>query len=343
MTEITTYNTTTALGDVLTVAQAAQMADYHAQRSIFARNLAELSANTRSAYQNDLATWASYLSAAGIDTTGRDWFNDVESWANVSHGLVDAFKQWLLRQGLAVGTINRKLACVRKFCAMAHIAGTIDSRTHAMIQAVKLIKKGAGIELDRQRPQTRTSSKKAHSTKLGIDHVQRLKTQPDTPQGRRDALLMCLLLDHGLRSGELAGLTVDAFNLHDGVFTFYREKVKKVQTHRMTPDTLRSLRAYIDNGDAPALGQILRASVRSGQLAAAGMTRESISRRVRELGKAVGVDKLSAHDCRHSWTTRGISAGTDIFAMQQAGGWSSVSTLGRYVDENTVANDGVKL
>ena len=313
--------TTTALGDVLTIAQAAQMADYHAQRSTFARNLAELSANTRSAYQNDLATWAAYLSAAGIDTTGHDWFSDVEAWANVSHGLVDACKQWLL----------------------AHLAGTIDSNTHAMIQSVKLIKKGAGIELDRQRPQTRTSTKKAHSTKLGIDHVQRLKTQPDTPQGRRDALLMCLLLDHGLRSGELAALSVDAFNLHDGTFTFYREKVRKVQTHSMTPDTLRALRAYIDNGDAPALGQILRASVRSGQLAAAGMTRESISRRVKELGKAVGVDKLSAHDCRHSWTTRANRAGTDPFALKQAGGWSSMATVSRYVDESTVANENVKL
>lgn len=90
----------------------------------------------------------------------------------------------------------------------------------------------------------------------------------------------------------------------------------------------------------PAFGPILRASVRSGKLAAAGMQRESISRRVKELGKAVGIDKLSAHDCRHFWTTH---AGTAPFALKQAGGWSNMATVSRYVDESTVANEGVKL
>jgi site-specific recombinase XerD len=45
--------------------------------------------------------------------------------------------------------------------------------------------------------------------KLERDQVAALKTQPDTPQGRRDALLMCLLLDHGLRVGEVAILVID--------------------------------------------------------------------------------------------------------------------------------------
>lgn len=343
MTEITIYTNTTAIDKPLSVAQAAQMADSAAQRHTFARQLAKLSANTLSAYTTDLTTWTQYLSDANIDTDGHDWFNDAQAWANVSHGLVDGFSAWMQRQGFAIGTINRKLACVRKFCAMAHAAGIIDSSAHAMIQTVKLIKKGDGINLDRQRPQTRQSTKKATNTKLGIDQAQQLKTHPDTPQGRRDALLMCLLLDHGLRSGEVAALHTDAFNLHDETFTFYREKVKKMQTHRLTPDTLRALRAYVNNGDVPSFGPILRASLRSGKLAAAGMQRESVSRRVNELGKAIGIDKLSAHDCRHFWTTRATRAGTDPFALKQAGGWSNMSTVSRYVDESAVANEGVKL
>jgi integrase len=39
-----------------------------------------------------------------------------------------------------------------------------------------------------------------------------LKSQPDSPQGRRDVLLMCLLLDHGLRVGEAIRLEVVDFN-----------------------------------------------------------------------------------------------------------------------------------
>ena len=344
MTNEIEVTTTGRLQASFTLAEAALLADHHAQRSAFSRELAELSANTRSAYQNDLATWAAYLSSAGIDDClGCDWLGDPTAWAGVSHGLVDGFKQWLLREGLAVGTINRKVACVRKFCSMAHSAGTIDAAAHAMIQTVKTIRQGAGIELDKQRPQARTSTKKSHSTRIGRDQVQKLKAQPDTPQGRRDALLMCLLLDHGLRAGEVAALTVDGFDLHGETFTFYREKVKKIQTHRMTPDTLRALRAYMDSGDVPALGPLIRASLKGDTLGHSGMARESISRRVTQLGKKIGLSALSAHDCRHYWTTSASRAGTDPFALKQAGGWSSMATVSRYVDESAIANEGVKL
>jgi hypothetical protein len=54
-----------------------------------------------------------------------------------------------------------------------------------------------------------------HSPTVHIAQKQakKLKSQPDTPQGRRDALLMCLLLDHGLRVGEVARLQVSDFDL----------------------------------------------------------------------------------------------------------------------------------
>src|SRR4051812_28736480 len=79
-----------------------------------------------------------------------------------------------------------------------------------------------------------------------LDKAQRhaLKTRPDTSQGRRDALMMCLLLDHGLRVGELAGLEVTAINLQDGTLTFYRPKVDKVQIHTLTKDALRAAKAW---------------------------------------------------------------------------------------------------
>ena len=63
---------------------------------------------------------------------------------------------------------------------------------------------------------TRKGVKKAEAVSLDKAQVRALKTQPDTPQGRRDALLMCLLLDHGLRVGELAVLKVTAFDLPQG-------------------------------------------------------------------------------------------------------------------------------
>lgn len=133
-----------------------------------------------------------------------------------------------------------------------------------------------------------------------------LKTQPDTPQGRRDALLMCLLLDHGLRVGEVASLRVENIDLEAGLLRFFRPKVGKTQTHRLSPDTLHLLRRCSALNDLPSEPQapLLRASLKDGSLGKAGMTTRAITQRVRFLGEQLGITGLSAHDCRHYWQPR---------------------------------------
>jgi integrase len=75
-------------------------------------------------------------------------------------------------------------------------------------------------------------------------------------------------------------------------------------------------------------------------LGAVGMTERSITVRVGELGQRVGIAGLSAHDLRHYWATRAIRRGADPFALLQAGGWTSMQTVQKYVDETTIANAG---
>jgi integrase len=61
------------------------------------------------------------------------------------------------------------------------------------------------------------------------------------------------------------------------------------------------------------------------------------------LGKEIGLDHLSAHDCRHYWATCAAKNGTDPFVLQEAGGWSSLAMPRRYIEDNEIANEGVKL
>lgn len=152
---------------------------------------------------------------------------------------------------------------------------------------------------------------------------------------------MCLLLDHGLRCGEVADLLITDFNLEVKTFAFYRAKVDKEQTHRMTAGTLQAATAYITN-DAPVLGKLLLGSRKGGHLTG-GMTERAINDRVGVLGRTVGVDGLSPHDCRHYWATRAARHGTDPFALQDAGGWNSLAMPRRYVESAKIANEGVKL
>jgi integrase len=151
---------------------------------------------------------------------------------------------------------------------------------------------------------------------------------------------MCLLLDHGLRCGEVAALTPESINLANGTLTFYRQKVDKTQTHHLTRDSLLAALRYLEV--CKPVGKLLMGSRKGGKLEGV-MSERAITDRVRELGERIGVKGLSAHDCRHDWATDAIRNGTDIKSLQDAGGWSSPAMPLRYAESSRVANSGVKL
>src|SRR4051812_25426743 len=106
---------------------------------------------------------------------------------------------------------------------------------------------------------------------------------------------------------------------------FDRPKVNKVQTHGLTKDTLKAARAWFEHGEAPAAGKLPRGSRRGGKLTEGGMSERAITARVCDLGIAIGVYGLSAHDLRHSWATRAARNKTDAFDLRDAGGWNSLA------------------
>jgi len=168
------------------------------------------------------------------------------------------------------------------------------------------------------------------------------REQPDTAQGWRDAILMCLLLDHGLRCSEMAALLFEHINLYEETLTFYREKVDLVQTHQLSKDTRAALRHYLEHAALTAGEHLLRGSRRGGRLLGR-MSERAVTARVNVLGERLGVEQLSAHDGRHTWATLAIKAGTDLKALQDAGGWKSPYMPLRYAEAAKIANDGVKL
>ena len=222
-------------------------------------------------------------------------------------------------------------------------AGVLSPQDYALIRAVQGYSQQEKRRLDSRRPRQRIGLKKAAPVLLTPEQAATLKMQPDTPRGRRDRLMMCLLLDHGLRVGELAALAIEEFDLSQGILRFFRPKVGKEQIHRLTADTFSALQACAAAGELPQAGPLLRRSHKNGKLGRAGMSERAITQRVKELGHALGIIGLSAHDCRHYWATSAARHGTDPFSLQQAGGWSSLAMPRRYVEDNQIANDGVKL
>lgn len=328
-----------SLAGLAAVGRAANQA---AGRIVFAEYREGKATNTLRQQDATLALFADFLASVGA-APGGDLSTTPEGWRGVTWGLVTAFKHWLKQQGYAIGTINVRLSTIKTYASLAFKAGALTEAEHSAIQGVTGYGYTEGQRVDERRDVTRVGDKKAAPVRLSAHDAAALKDQPDTPQGRRDALLMCLLLDHGLRCGEVAALMVDNLDLQAGRMTFYREKVGKTQTHRLTPDTLRAARAWAASGDMPTPGKpLLRKSRKGGALGTPGMSKRAITKRVEVLGAALGIDGLSAHDCRHYWATHAAAAGTDPFILQEAGGWSSLAMPRRYVEDAKIANEGIR-
>lgn len=321
------------------LALAAQAADRAAARNLFADYRARKAKATVASQDDDLARFAAYLAEAGVQA--GDLATAPEDWSGMTWGIVSGFVRWQLSHGYAVTSINRALSTIKGYAKLAAQAGALDPSGYMLIKAVSGYSVKEAKRLDASREQTRAGHKKAQHTPITTAQARALKSQPDTPQGRRDRLILCLLLDHGLRVGELAGLTVEEFDLEAGTFRFYRPKVDKIQTHQLTADTLRAARAYFAH-DAPAHGSLLRGSRKGGELEG-GMSVRAIRERVKLHGEAIGLPNLGPHDLRHYWATGAARNKTDPFALQEAGCWSSLAMPRRYIETAAIANQGVKL
>lgn len=331
--------------------RAAQAADAQAVGATFDDYRSRLDADTLRRQEADLALFAYFLGAVraippeAAPALGARLPLYPEAWANLTHGLVTAFLRWQLGEGYAIGSINVRLATVRRYCALAHSAGVIPAEALALIRTVRGYSGRQARSIDAQRRRsaapTRLSTKKAAAHVLTPAQVRALKAQPDTPQGRRDALLICLLADLGLRVGELASLQADSLDLGRGSLTFYREKVHTTQTHQLSADALAAASAYMA-ADGPAGGPLLRGSRKNGELWGT-MSVRAIRERVAILGERIGVGGLSPHDLRHTWATRAARGKSDPFALRDAGGWSSLAMPSRYVESNAVANERIAL
>ncbi|MCX6067935.1 MAG: tyrosine-type recombinase/integrase [Chloroflexi bacterium] len=351
MTTPSNASKTDALTTQNDLSEAGLVANQIAARGAFSDYQARKAANTLRRQAVDLALFTQYLISTGLQPGHFE--TEPEAWRGVTWGLVEGFLRWQLQAGYAVGSVNVRLATVKGYARLALKAGTLNATEFAMIMTVKGYSHKEALHIDEWRQaeamETRKGSKKAIAVSLTPAQAARLMTQSETPQGRRDALLMTILLEHGLRVGEVARLLVTDFDLQAGELKFYRPKVDKTQTHKLTPRTLAAAKTYFEQ-DAPATGNLWRGSASkrdgraaTGTLTTQGLSERAITNRVSTLGELIGVIGLSAHDCRHYWATQAARSGTALDRLQDAGGWNSPAMPLRYVESAKIANEGVKL
>lgn len=322
-------------------------ANYEAAERVFIDYLSRRSVNTKRTHAAALAIFTKHLAAVGVPVSA-ELQTMPQAWAGITWGVISGFVDWMKDEGYAVKTINDRLSTIKRYAKLAHAAGVIPAEDHLLIQGVKGFSRSEGVRLDETRSQTRIGTKKAQHVSISAENAHKLKSDhPTTAQGRRDQLLMCLLLDHGLRVGEVARLDVDNFDLDTGRMTFFRPKVQKTQTHKLSPDTLAAVLAYFDCGDAPYDGLLLRTSNRDGTLSDGRMKERSITQRVAYLGRVIlgfqrlrddgrRVGTLSAHDCRHFCATDYARENPAVKKLCDWFGWNSPAMALRYIESAKV-------
>ncbi|MBA3824954.1 MAG: tyrosine-type recombinase/integrase [Ktedonobacterales bacterium] len=354
-------------------------ADEVVEEGVFADYRRRKATNTLASRKLDLLAFGHFLSQAGLDGLIAAGFSAKlveypDGWRYITPGMVVTFREWLVHEGYNLQSVNRILSTVRTFAELAHMAGCLPDEVQ---QRIAHIHGYTAKEIINARQQlgvaSRPRAKKPLPTIMGPDQVRQMKQRPMTLKGSRDAVLFCLLIDHGLRCSEALGVCREEVDLDAGVMRFYRPKVKVVQRHDLSLDTIAAIRAYLHLG-GPTTGPLLRAlrkgahpflRKRGDHMEWLPLSRFGALRITKRISQAVllgeawteatdedeegapdevpNTSYATPHDFRHYWATNAVAGGTTLHDLMIAGGWSSLAMPQRYINEQEIANSGVKL
>ena len=170
----------------------------------------------------------------------------------------------------------------------------------------------------------------------------------DTLEGKRDYIILGLLLGAGLRREEMVNLTFD--NLKQQPTKTKQRTVIEVtgkgNKSRVIPISDKLAKHLQEWQEIVQGGYIARAMTRSGELTDS-MSAVSVYELVNRYGKQIGMDTLAPHDLRRTFAQLGYEAGVPITQISTLLGHSSVATTQRYLnlslDLESTASDFIPL
>lgn len=162
------------------------------------------------------------------------------------------------------------------------------------------------------------------------DEVQALMGACDrlTVKGQRDYALVNVLVDTGLRAGEVCGIELATVNLdrHSLVAKIKGGAVKLAHFGRTTCDALRE---WIEVRVARAGVRTLFVSV-GGGTPGRPLTTRGLRIVVKRLGEKAGVEDVSPHAFRRAFACLATGYGAPSRSVQLAGRWSNIGMVERY-------------
>jgi site-specific recombinase XerD len=232
--------------------------------------------------------------------------------------VVTRYRIHLESRQLAPGTINVRLAAVRRLAYEAADAGLLSPELAAGIRRVRGAKK-LGVRLGNW---------------LTAEEARRLWQSPrtETLKGKRDRALLAVLLGCGLRRRELAELTLDLLQRREDHWAIV-DLVGK-GGHIRTVPVPDWVKQTLDNWLAAAgvvTGRVFRCVCRAGTTWGNGMTERVVWHVVKEYAAKLNLARLAPHDLRRSCARLCHAAGGEMEQIQFLLGHVSVQTTEKYL------------
>jgi site-specific recombinase XerD len=235
----------------------------------------------------------------------------------ISKALVQQYRAELESEGLAPASINLRLSAIRKLAIEAADNGLLAPEVAAGISRVRGIR-SLGTRVGRWLTAGQAN------TLLGL---------PDrsTNKGKRDQVILAMLVGCGLRRNELAQLTFEHIQQRDGrwVLTDLIGKGRRIRTVAM-PLWAKPVVDAWSQAVGTTAGPLLWRVNKSDVISAAGMTAQSIFSVV----KGYGIDlreSIAPHDLRRTYAKLAKRGGASVEQIQFSLGHSSVLTTERYL------------
>ena len=141
----------------------------------------------------------------------------------------------------------------------------------------------------------------------------------------RNYCICALMLDSGLRMDEVSTLDLSLLHLPEG-YAIVNGKGNKQRVVPLGLNTRKALLRYLNR--RPGCASTGRVFLKSDLQPISDST---IKQMFHKLKKRVGIPRIRAHLLRHTFATRYLENGGDIYALQQILGHTSLEMVKRYV------------
>jgi integrase/recombinase XerC len=252
--------------------------------------LSRRSEHTRAAYDSDLKRFAAFV---GVPSAPEALQALLSAGPGDANGMAIRFRNAMAAAGLSAVTVNRRLSTLRSVVALARTTGVISWEL--------------SVPGERAQPyrDTRGPGKPVISQILSALRI------TDTPKAKRDYAIVRLMLDLGLRRGEVARLSMEDIHLSDGTILVLGKGRTAKETLTLPRQTSQALQAWIETRGRTA-GPLFLSFDRAKQAPGKPISGTSLYRLVRHLGRSAGTD-TRPHALRHAAVTQALNVtGGDV-------------------------------